>query len=170
MSSLQSLQKSLQPGHALFQGLVGAAVGDADVARGAKAAAWDGGHAAFGDEPGAEGFVGETETGNVREYIESALGFREGKTHLRQPAADKGPATGVGTGHFSGVDIQGGNARILNEGGAEDYLKFLSTGGSMYPIDELKIAGVDLTTPEPIVRALKVFEETLDEFEQLMSK
>ena len=57
---------------------------------------------------------------------------------------------------------------ILNGGGAEDYLKFLSTGGSMYPIDELKIAGVDLTSPEPIARALKVFEETLAEFEQLM--
>ena len=38
----------------------------------------------------------------------------------------------------------------------------------MYPIDELKIAGVDLTSPEPIARALKVFEETLAEFEQLM--
>ena len=57
---------------------------------------------------------------------------------------------------------------ILNGGGAEAYLKFLSTGGSMYPIDELKIAGVDLTSPEPIVRALKVFEETLAEFEQLV--
>ena len=71
------------------------------------------------------------------------------------------------TGFCSAVAIAD---RILNEGGAEDYLKFLSTGGSMYPIDELKIAGVDLTTPEPIVRALKVFEETLDEFEQLMVK
>ena len=71
------------------------------------------------------------------------------------------------TGFCSAVAIAD---RILNEGGAEDYLKFLSTGGSMYPIDELKIAGVDLTTPEPIVRALKVFEETLDEFEQLMTQ
>ena len=69
------------------------------------------------------------------------------------------------TGFCSAVAIAD---RILNEGGAEDYLKFLSTGGSMYPIDELKIAGVDLTTPEPIDRALKVFEETLAEFEALM--
>ena len=57
---------------------------------------------------------------------------------------------------------------IRNGGGAEEYLKFLSTGGSMYPMDELKIAGVDLTSPEPIARALRVFEETLAEFEQLM--
>ena len=40
----------------------------------------------------------------------------------------------------------------------------------MYPLDELKIAGVDLTSPEPIERALKVFVETLDEFETLMKK
>lgn len=57
---------------------------------------------------------------------------------------------------------------ILNRGGAKEYLRFLSTGGSMYPIDELKIAGVDLTTAEPIERAMKVFEETLDEFVALM--
>ena len=57
---------------------------------------------------------------------------------------------------------------ILNCGGAGEYLRFLSTGGSMYPIDELKIAGVDLTTPEPIERAMKVFAETLDEFAELM--
>ena len=69
------------------------------------------------------------------------------------------------TGFCSAVAIAD---RILSGGGAEDYLKFLSTGGSMYPIDELKIAGVDLTSPEPITRALKVFEETLAEFEQLI--
>lgn len=69
------------------------------------------------------------------------------------------------TGFCSAVAIAD---RILNDGGAEDYLRFLSTGGSMYPIDELKIAGVDLTSAEPIERALHVFEETLDEFEKLM--
>ena len=57
---------------------------------------------------------------------------------------------------------------ILNHGGAENYLKFLSTGSSMYPIDELKIAGVDLTSPEPIERAMKVFAETIDELEGLI--
>lgn len=70
------------------------------------------------------------------------------------------------TGFCSAVAIAD---RILNENGAADYLKFLSTGCSMYPIDELKIAGVDLTTTEPIERALRVFESTLDEFEKLIS-
>lgn len=71
------------------------------------------------------------------------------------------------TGFCSAVAIAD---RILSVNGIEDYLRFLSTGGSMYPLDELKIAGVDLTTPEPIERALKVFEETLNEFESLMIK
>lgn len=57
---------------------------------------------------------------------------------------------------------------ILSGNGAENYLKFLSTGGSMYPIDELKIAGVDLTTPQPIESAMKVFKDTLEKFEKLV--
>lgn len=70
------------------------------------------------------------------------------------------------TGFCSAVAIAD---RILSGEGIEDYLCFLSTGGSMYPLDELKIAGVDLTNPEPIERALRVFEETLTEFESLMA-
>lgn len=69
------------------------------------------------------------------------------------------------TGFCSAVAIAD---RILSGEGTEDYLQFLSTGASMYPLDELKIAGVDLTSPEPIERALKVFEATLNEFEALM--
>jgi len=69
------------------------------------------------------------------------------------------------TGFCSAVAIADG---ILNGGGAGEYLRFLSTGGSMYPLDELRIAGVDLASPQPIESALRVFESTLAEFEQLM--
>ncbi len=69
------------------------------------------------------------------------------------------------TGFCSAVSIAD---RILNEKGAEEYLSFLSTGGSMYPLDELRIAGVDLSDCGPVRRALKVFEDTLNEFEKLM--
>ena len=71
------------------------------------------------------------------------------------------------TGFCSAVAIAD---RILNHGGAKDYLKFLTTGGSMYPIDELKIAGVDLTDPQPIRSAMQVFADTVDEFKKLMSE
>lgn len=53
---------------------------------------------------------------------------------------------------------------ILKEGqpAVKKYLEFLSMGSSAYPLDELKHAGVDLTTPEPIEIALKKFEKVLD--------
>ncbi len=69
------------------------------------------------------------------------------------------------TGFSSAVAIAD---NILTTGNAENYLKFLSTGGSDYPLEELKIAGVDLTKPEAVGNAMKVFAETLDELEKLM--
>ena len=60
--------------------------------------------------------------------------------------------------------------KILTEGkpAVDKYLEFLKSGGSNYPIELLKIAGVDLSTPQPIEDALKVFEKTLDELEELL--
>lgn len=57
---------------------------------------------------------------------------------------------------------------ILTEGApARDrYLEFLSMGGSAYPMDELKHGGVDLSTPEPIQRALDKFGRVLDDAEK----
>ena len=59
---------------------------------------------------------------------------------------------------------------ILTTGDAGRYLKFLTTGGSDYPLEELKIAGVDLTKPETVRSALQVFDETLTQLEQILGK
>lgn len=69
------------------------------------------------------------------------------------------------TGFCSAVKIA---SDIIKTGDASNYLKFLSTGGSDYPIEELKIAGVDLTDPETVRSALKVFDDTLEEFRALV--
>ncbi len=69
------------------------------------------------------------------------------------------------TGFCSAVSIADS---ILNKGGAESYLKFLSTGGSDYPLEELKIAGVDLTKPETVQTALKEFDLALAQLEALL--
>lgn len=55
--------------------------------------------------------------------------------------------------------------RILNEGApaVADYLGFLSGGSSKTPIELLKGAGVDMTTPEPTAAALAYFDELIDE-------
>lgn len=62
--------------------------------------------------------------------------------------------------------------QILEEGepAVERYLEFLKSGSSDYPIEVLKKAGVDMTSPQPIEEALKVFEEKLNEMEQLLSE
>lgn len=69
------------------------------------------------------------------------------------------------TGYSSAVDIA---YRILDSGDASDYLKFLCSGGSDYPLEELKLAGVDLTRPDTVKNALDIFSETVDEFEAAM--
>lgn len=60
--------------------------------------------------------------------------------------------------------------RIMQEGekGVADYMKFLTGGGSKDPIDLLKLAGVDMTSKEPVKNALALFRELLDEMEELV--
>ena len=60
--------------------------------------------------------------------------------------------------------------KIMEEGekGVADYMKFLTGGGSKDPIDLLKLAGVDMTSREPVKNALGLFGELLDEMEKLV--
>lgn len=62
--------------------------------------------------------------------------------------------------------------RILTEGqpAVDDYIAFLSAGGSDYPIEVLKKAGVDMTTKAPVASALKVFASVLDEIEKVIEE
>ena len=59
--------------------------------------------------------------------------------------------------------------KILAEGepAVAAYKKFLSSGGSADPISLLKIAGVDMSSPEPVNSALKLFGELVEEMEEL---
>lgn len=60
--------------------------------------------------------------------------------------------------------------RIINneDGAVEDYLNFLKTGGSDYPLNELKVAGVDLEDPKVIKSALDTFNNYLNEFKTIV--
>ena len=71
------------------------------------------------------------------------------------------------TGYSAAIAL---SRRILKEGepAVKDYLNFLSGGCSKSPIDLLKGAGVDMTSPEPVNQALQLFGELLDEMEALM--
>ena len=69
------------------------------------------------------------------------------------------------TGYTSAVAIKEG---ILKQGqsAVDRYLQFLSMGSSDYPLNELKHAGVDLTSSESIDRAFEKLEEILDDAEK----
>lgn len=60
--------------------------------------------------------------------------------------------------------------RILTEGEAavRDYRKFLSAGCSLPPIEALKLAGIDMSSPEPIRKAMGVFKDTLEKFKAVL--
>ena len=62
--------------------------------------------------------------------------------------------------------------KILEEGetAVKDYRKFLSAGCSVPPIEALKLAGIDMASPEPIRSALEVFKETVGKMHKAVGK
>ncbi len=62
--------------------------------------------------------------------------------------------------------------KILQEGesAVKDYRKFLSAGCSVPPIEALKLAGIDMSKPEPVRQALEVFRETVRKMHEVTGK
>ncbi|PWB56310.1 MAG: oligoendopeptidase F [Anaerolineales bacterium] len=73
-------------------------------------------------------------------------------------------ATGISGAHALVDGILAGKPEA-----AQKYLEFLKLGGSMYPLDSLKMAGVDLTSPEPVERAFEVLSGLVDRLEKLQA-
>ncbi len=73
------------------------------------------------------------------------------------------------TGYSAAIAL---SRRILDEGAeaVKDYLGFLSGGCSASPIDLLKGAGVDMTEPAPVQKAMELFDSLLDDMEQLLEE
>ena len=71
------------------------------------------------------------------------------------------------TGYAAAIQIA---ERIMTEGepAVRDYIEFLKMGDSDYPIELLKIAGVDMSSKKPIEAAIDVFEGLIDEMEKLV--
>lgn len=69
------------------------------------------------------------------------------------------------TGFSAAVSIA---TKIRQTGDPAGYLTFLQTGGSDYPIEELKLAGVDLSKPDTVEAALDVFSKSVAELEALL--
>lgn len=73
-------------------------------------------------------------------------------------------ATGI-----SGANALAAGIRKEGAPAAERYLTFLKTGGSRFPFDTLRDAGVDLASPEPVERAFEVFASYVDRLDTLLN-
>ena len=71
------------------------------------------------------------------------------------------------TGYSAAVFL---SQQILMEGGVavDRYMDFLKSGSSDYPIEVLKMAGVDMTTEEPVNNALEIFGRLVDEMDEML--
>jgi oligoendopeptidase F len=73
--------------------------------------------------------------------------------------------------YATGISASIALARRVLSGGQkerEDYFAFLKSGGSRFPIESLKIAGVDMSAPEPVRAACRTFSGLVDELEKLL--
>lgn len=73
-------------------------------------------------------------------------------------------ATGISAAHALARRVLAGEP-----GAAGNYLKFLSAGSSVYPMDALKIAGVDMTQPDAVTQTFETLKTYVDRLEQLTS-
>ncbi len=73
-------------------------------------------------------------------------------------------ATGISGAHALAKGVLAGRP-----GAAERYLNFLKAGGSRYPLDALRLAGVDLASPEPVEEAFGVLAQMVDRLETLLA-
>jgi oligoendopeptidase F len=85
-------------------------------------------------------------------------------SHLYAPFYVYQYATGIAAANALAQDV-------MQEGepAAKRYLDFLKVGDSVDPIDALKIAGIDMTRPEPVERGFEVLKKMVDELETLLS-
>ena len=58
--------------------------------------------------------------------------------------------------------------RKLGQPAIEDYKNFLRSGSSDHPIELLKMAGVDMASPQPMLDIIEDFNQTLKQLEELL--
>ncbi len=72
-------------------------------------------------------------------------------------------ATGISAAHALAKSVKQGNQEAIDR-----YIEFLGAGGSVYPLDALKSAGVDMNEPEPVENAFEVMAGYVDRLEELV--
>ncbi len=75
--------------------------------------------------------------------------------------------------YSTGIVASTALAQMVLSGGESErrrYLDFLKSGGTRFPLDTLKEAGVDLTSPEPIKIALTKFDQIVSQMEEIVQR
>ena len=108
-----------------------------------------------------EGFGDEVEVDRERVGITWA----QFHTHLYSNFYVYQYATGISAAHALAQGILAGD-----NGAADNYLNFLKAGGSVFPLDALKIAGVDMTSPEAVETTFNVLAGYVDRLEVLVGQ
>jgi oligoendopeptidase F len=108
----------------------------------------------------AEGYGSEMEFDRDRTGITWAT-----FSHLFQDYYVYQYSTGISGAHSLSRSILAGKPNA-----AQNYLKALSIGSSMYPLDTLKLAGVDMSTPEPVEETFEILSQMVDKLEELTTE
>ena len=74
-------------------------------------------------------------------------------------------ATGISGAHALADSVLTGSSESR-----DNYLAFLKAGGSMFPLDALKLAGVDLASPAPVKKTFEILSEMVDRLDKLLIK
>jgi len=85
--------------------------------------------------------------------------------YVYQYATGISAAVAIVDGILGGADDR--NADAIDNDAAADYREMLAAGGSVYPIEALELAGIDMTSAEPIESALGVYDTYLDRIDEL---
>lgn len=102
--------------------------------------------------------------GDAVEIDEARLGITWAQFgHLYSPFYVYQYATGIAAANALAEDV-----RTEGAPAAERYLSFLKAGGSLYPLDALKLVGIDMTSPAPIQRAFGVLSRMVDRLEEVV--
>ena len=106
-----------------------------------------------------EGYGGEL----AMDHARTGITWAQFSTHLYYNFYVYQYATGISAAHALAGKVLAGE-----EGAAARYLEFLSAGSSLYPLDALRRAGVDMLTPEPVEAAFGVLAGLVDRLETLL--
>lgn len=107
----------------------------------------------------AEGYGGEVAIDPARDGITWAT-----FGHLYEPFYVYQYTTGIAGAHALAHNVLSGDPQAVSR-----YLNFLRSGHSLYPLDALLQAGVDLRTPEPLETTFAVLESYIEQLERLLS-